>query len=168
MTSAHVAANIESQKDTACLNFHNAGFQRIDPFAFENSAKVREVNLSFNRIREIECGVLRPLKNLRTLQLHGNRILDINTIADECSQRLETLTLHANEIESLPSSLRNFRNLVSHYSASLSVSLIRINLTYILQSSQTLSFALPLRFRKASAWAETACRVRHRCTFRQH
>lgn len=112
ITAREVASRLQAGGDGAFLSFHNGGFRAVDPSAFEASTKVRGLNLSFNRIQEIEQGVLEPLKNLRSLQLHGNRLADVSTLADGCSQRLEDLTLNANEIRSLPHNLRGLRNLV--------------------------------------------------------
>ncbi|XP_070589034.1 peroxidasin homolog isoform X2 [Erythrolamprus reginae] len=59
------------------------------------------LDLRFNRIKEIQLGAFRRLKNLNTLLLNNNHIKRIPTGAFEDLENLKYLYLHFNQIETL-------------------------------------------------------------------
>ncbi|MBZ3884857.1 Slit-like protein 1 protein [Sciurus carolinensis] len=88
-------------QSTAELNLSNNKVSEIEDGAFEGAASVSELHLTANQLESIRSGMFRGLDGLRTLMLRNNRISCIHNDSFTGLRNVRLLSLYDNQITTI-------------------------------------------------------------------
>jgi Leucine-rich repeat (LRR) protein len=91
------------------IDAHRLNIQTIESFGKAQCSKVRELDLSFNQLVQLNC--LHEIPSLRVLKVHANCLKELDDYDIPKSSNIEVLFLSGNQLSCIPKSIGTLRKL---------------------------------------------------------
>ncbi|CAL8115698.1 unnamed protein product [Orchesella dallaii] len=102
----------QSMKNLLYFTMKNTGVEKVPRFAFANSTRLSDIDLSGNTIRRLEARAFGNLVNLTKINLNDNLVIEINRNVFANLPKLKVLVLSKNQIQVIhDNAFRDLRNL---------------------------------------------------------